>query len=163
MNMGLLREGTLGILAARDPVRPLCQHIDATVHWLLCAQKASKDGGASAGYHLLRNIWLPSYPETTGYIIPALLQYMRQSANAVVRNAALRMPAFLLDVQGQEGAIHGWDPNGPYYVFDTGQALFGWLAALQETGEACYAQALSRAADWLVAEQDAAGLRSYCR
>jgi hypothetical protein len=60
-------------------------------------------------------------------------------------------------VQTSEGAIRGWSPDAPFYVFDTGQVLFGWLAALQATGDLRYRQSLRRAADWLVAEQNPAG------
>jgi len=138
-------------------MRSVGQHVEAVVAWLLRAQAASGDDGVSAGYHLLRDTWLPSYPETTGYIIPTLLQDAQQHANADARTAALRMAEYLLRVQTPEGAIRGWRADAPPYVFDTGQALFGWLAALQEACDGRYEEALVRAADWLVAQQDPAG------
>jgi hypothetical protein len=43
--------------------------------WLCRAQdhSASSDGGVARHYSLLDG-WAPSYPETTGYIIPTLLR-----------------------------------------------------------------------------------------
>src|SRR5210317_2168395 len=43
------------------------------VQWMLTAQKTSSDDGMGS-YHLV-NRWSSSYPETSGYIIPTLLQY----------------------------------------------------------------------------------------
>lgn len=54
----------LGPGAARSPH---AQGLPAAVNWLCRAQDATPDGGVSAGYHL-RDGWLASYPETTGYI-----------------------------------------------------------------------------------------------
>jgi uncharacterized protein YyaL (SSP411 family) len=42
-------------------------------------------------------------------------------------------------------------------VFDTGQVLFGWLAAYSASQEACYLEAATRAGDWLAAIQDSSG------
>jgi hypothetical protein len=42
-------------------------------------------------------------------------------------------------------------------IFNTGQVLFGWLAAWQQSGEARFRESLVRAANWLVDAQDADG------
>jgi uncharacterized protein YyaL (SSP411 family) len=42
-------------------------------------------------------------------------------------------------------------------VFDTGQVMFGWLAAFGASGDGRYLQAARRAADWLVSIQDSSG------
>jgi hypothetical protein len=60
-------------------------------------------------------------------------------------------------VRTPEGGIPSWSADSPPYVFDTGQVLFGWLAALRETGETRYGEALERSSDWLVAQQDPSG------
>lgn len=133
------------------------QHLESAIAWLLYAHSIGKDGGVPAFYDLLRDAWMPSYPETTGYIIPTLLRYAERYSDHDVRRVGLEMAEFLLQVQTPEGAIRGWSPDSPVYVFDTGQVLFGWLAALQETGNASYRMALLRSADWLVAQQEPGG------
>jgi uncharacterized protein YyaL (SSP411 family) len=42
-------------------------------------------------------------------------------------------------------------------VFDTGQVIFGWLAAWRETNAPVYLQAATDAADWLAVVQDESG------
>lgn len=42
-------------------------------------------------------------------------------------------------------------------VYNTGQVLFGWLAAFEATGDAAFAEAAARAARYLVSVQDADG------
>lgn len=133
------------------------RHIEPAVNWLLHAHSIGNDGGVPAFYDLLRDTWAPSYPETTGYIVPTLLTYAKLTSNEVVRRTGLEMADFLLRVQTQEGAIPGWFADTPVYIFDTGQVLFGWLAAFQETGNCSYQNALMRSADWLVAQQDPGG------
>ena len=133
------------------------QHAISTVAWLIHAHSQNQDGGVSAFYDLLRDRWAPSYPETTGYIVPTLLAYSSRQADAKARRAGLEMSEYLLRMQTPEGAIRGWAAGDPVYVFDTGQVLFGWLAALQETGESKYPQALHRSANWLSGLQEPEG------
>src|SRR5579871_6154207 len=49
--------------------------VEAGLEWLGRAQdeSATADGGVARHYGL-RDGWAPSYPETTGYIIPTLLE-----------------------------------------------------------------------------------------
>jgi hypothetical protein len=42
-------------------------------------------------------------------------------------------------------------------VFDTGQVIFGWLAACREVGRGVHFRAAMDAADWLISVQDQAG------
>jgi hypothetical protein len=53
--------------------------LHALMGWLCEAQdrSASADGGVARSYDLLRG-WETSYPETTGYIVPTLLDYARR-------------------------------------------------------------------------------------
>jgi malonyl-CoA O-methyltransferase len=87
------------------------------------------------------------YQEVTGYLIPTLLVYGE-------RDLARRAAAWLVDVQRPDGAFCDPDHGQPY-VFDTGQALRGLLAALDlEPGARAAARA---AADFLVGQMDAEG------
>ena len=55
-------------------------HVRAAVQWLCRAQDVSGDGGVARSYSLVYNPffkrrgWTPSYPETTGYIIPTFFE-----------------------------------------------------------------------------------------
>ena len=62
-----------GAAAARE------LHLSEALGWLYRAQDATPDGGVSHSYELGRG-WLPSYAETTGYIIPTLLNAAAQGA-----------------------------------------------------------------------------------
>jgi uncharacterized protein YyaL (SSP411 family) len=42
-------------------------------------------------------------------------------------------------------------------VFDTGQVIFGWIAAFRSTGDERYRHAATRAGDWLAASQHTSG------
>ncbi|MBE2233726.1 MAG: hypothetical protein IAE85_09540 [Anaerolinea sp.] len=125
--------------------------------WLLAAQRQTPNGGVPAFYDLLHDSWAPSYPETTGYIIPTLLVFAERHAHEASRRAALQMADYLLSVQTPEGAVRGWGAESPPFVFDTGQVLQGWLAAWQATGDQRFLAALTKAADWLATHQDPAG------
>jgi rhamnogalacturonyl hydrolase YesR len=146
-----------GPIRHRQPLQDLDRHRDLAVNWLLTAHAVGSDGGVPAFYDLLRDVWMPSYPETTGYVVPTLLKHAKNHGREDVRRVGLEMAEYLLQAQTPAGGICGWTADSPPYVFDTGQVLFGWLAALQETGHERYRDALVRSADWLVTHQEPGG------
>lgn len=131
------------------------------VSWLLHAHQQSGNDGVPAWYDLKRARWAPSYPETTGYLIPTLLTYSQRTQDDQIRTRAFCMADYLLRVQTPEGAIPGpgAQPAGkpPVYIFDTGQVVQGWFAAWEATGDTRYEKAAIRAGDWLVENQDGDG------
>src|SRR6266550_8820188 len=56
------------------------------IAWLSRAQdnSLSHDGGVSRDYDLEAG-WAASYPETTGYIVPTVLEYARRTNNEALR------------------------------------------------------------------------------
>ncbi len=100
--------------------------------------------------------WLESYPETTGYIIPTLLEFAARFRRDDVRQCALRMADWEIEVQMPSGAVQGGTVCAPERqvaaVFNTGMVLQGWSAAYRATGEARFIEAGRRAADFLVAD-----------
>jgi len=132
-------------------------HAQQVFDWLLLAQAQSHDGGVPAFYDILRDRWAPSYPETTGYTIPTFLTYSERYGHAEGRRVALQMAEYLLKVQRRGGGIPSWTASPSVYVFDTGQVLFGWLAAWEATEDQRYRTALVKAADWLISCQEPAG------
>jgi hypothetical protein len=132
----------------------------AAVAWLGLAQdcSASHDGGVARHFSLLTG-WSTSYPETTGYIIPTLLDYAARAGDEAARHRARRMLDWLVSIQLPEGGFQGGlvdsYPAIPV-TFNTGQILIGLAAGVRVFGDA-YRPAMLRAADWLVDTQDTDG------
>ncbi len=139
-------------------LQPNADHLQAAMSWLCRAQDATPDGGVSARYRFDRG-WAPSYPETTGYIIPTFFRYARYAQKEEYRARALRMADWLLSLQLHDGAFPGHDVSAQPrpVVFNTGQILKGLLSASDETHEEKYLQAGMRAGDWLASVQAADG------
>jgi hypothetical protein len=129
--------------------------------WLCAAQDATADGGVSALYDVRSGEWGPSYPETTGYIIPTFFDYAAYSNDDRYRQRAVCMADWLLTLQLESGAF----PIGPLWpdwertpiVFDTGQIIHGLVRAFEETSCAHYLESARRAGDWLADIQEADG------
>ena len=134
------------------------QRLEAALDWIGNAQRASGDGGISKGYHLIWRRWSPSYPETTGYTIPTLLNASIAMDRPDLKVLALKLADYLLSAATPEGAVVHWaNASSQPIVFDTGQVLFGWLAAYSASQEARYLEAATRAGNWLAAIQSSSG------
>ncbi len=164
---GAWRPGAARILATqgrRDADRlrrvvPDQGHLEGVAGWLARAQDATTDGGVSWGYSLRRG-WRPSYPETTGYIVPTLLSLAERLPGFDGQARAERAIRFLYPLQLESGAFPGArvDENLTRpSVFNTGQILNGLVAWHRQTGEQEALDRAVRAADWLVSVQDADG------
>jgi len=131
------------------------EHLDAAMQWLCKAQDVTGTGGVAAGYKAQDRGWLPSYPETTGYIIPTFLEYGHIKNDPVFLYRALRMGDWEIEIQLADGAVRGGIGINTYpIVFNTGQVIIGWIALYQETGESRFLNAAVKAADWLADVQD---------
>jgi hypothetical protein len=145
-------------LSAEDP--GIESAIDCGVAWLCLAQdkSSSQDGGVADLYSLIDG-WGPSYPETTGYIIPTFLAYSKLRSVDTVRERARRMLDWLVSIQFADGSFQGGTVDAAKKVptvFNTGQILLGLAAGVREFGEAYY-EPMRRAADWLVRVQEPNG------
>jgi hypothetical protein len=132
----------------------------AALRWLCDAQdmSTSKDGGASRDFSLI-NGWAPSYPETSGYIVPTLIEAGLRRKEPALLDRAQWMTDWLVSIQFPEGGFQGGTVGatsvGPV-TFNTGQILMGLAAAVQHFGEA-YVEPMHRAANWLVETMDSDG------
>jgi hypothetical protein len=143
------------------------ERADAAVAWLLRAQQGTEDRGVSMGYYPLdpeaapRGGWMPSYPETTGYIIQTLLAYAERNARKDLVERAMEMARWEIGIQMHDGAVMGGHLRPPEErraaAFNTGMVLQGWTAAYRATGDPAVLAAARRAADWLVADQSDEG------
>lgn len=135
------------------------QHIAAAIGWIESAHQAAGDGGLSKGYSLLRGRWAPSYPETTGFTIPTLLNAAQFLNRDELRVLALSLADYLLRVSTAEGGVAHFRANSDPdpLVFDTGQVILGWIAAYEASKNDRYLQGAIRAADWITSVQDSSG------
>ncbi|KRA33133.1 hypothetical protein ASD68_08805 [Rhodanobacter sp. Root627] len=142
------------------PAPDTSRGLQAAAEWLARAQDASGCDGVSAYYDVTKRQWVGAYPETTGYIIPTFFRYAEFSGNNEYRERALRMAAWESDIQLPDGGVRAGTMDATQIVptiFNTGQVLFGWLAAWRQTKERRFHDSAVRAADWLVAAQDSDG------
>ncbi len=133
------------------------EHLMRTLSWIARAQDATPDGGVSRGNSVTPSPkanadgWQPSYPETTGYIIPTMIRAGEKSNDKTLFARAQRMGEWELSIQRPDGSVHGGNiakPAGPA-VFDTGQVLRGYRALYETTKEQKYLDAASRAISWM--------------
>jgi len=167
--MGILIQSLHDFLGTRltEPGEPGA-HLAAAMNWLCRAQDMGGGGGVARMYHL-KTGWGPAYPETTGYIIPTFLQYAQLSGRDEFAERAIRMAEWEIAVQLPNGAVQGGTvaATPSPAVFNTGQVIFGWVAAYIHTGDRRFLDAFRRAADFLCEHQDPDGawrrhLSAFC-
>jgi hypothetical protein len=133
-------------------------HLQAATDWLVRAQDAGPDRGVAYGA-VLGGEFQPSYPETTGYIIPTFLSLARHYGSDIYRARAIEMGDWEIAVQLPSGAVMGGkiNTNPTPALFNTGQVLLGWSALYRETGEKRFLDAARRASAWMIDMQDPDG------
>jgi len=134
------------------------KHIVMASEWLLKAQKSGDDDGYSRGFYLYKEGWDKSYIETTGYIIPTLLEVYNLTKDEKYKISALKAGEWLLNIQKENGAYADIDKNIPL-VFDTGQVLYGLIAiyelkSIDKQLKERYKKAIDKASNWLCDIQD---------
>ncbi len=153
-------------LVLRDllPARKRRQHSDVdhlgeTIGWLCLAQDVrngeADSGGVSAGWSF-EDGWLPSYPETSGYIVETFIAAasILQRPNLIAR--AHRIIDWELSIQHSDGAFpgHFGEPGSQPVIFNTGQIMHGMLAGHLQLGRAECLESAVRAGHWLARHQD---------
>jgi hypothetical protein len=136
------------------------ERVRSALAWLVRSQDATGCGGSAAYYAPVWG-WGPAYPETSGYIVPTLWRGADALGLPEHAGRAERMARWLLTLQAEEG----WFPGGTCKpgrrpepsVFNTGQILFGLLAAAERTGDEAFRCAAEKAVTWLRQAQDADG------
>jgi len=136
------------------------QCVSAAMGWLCRAQDRSTtaDGGVARDFSLVTG-WGPSYPETTGYIVPTFLEVGEAQNDPALIERGRRMLDWLVAIQLPGGGYQGGTIRSTPVVavtFNTGQILLGLAAGAKRFGEP-YLGAMHRAAQWLVESQDADG------
>jgi hypothetical protein len=147
-----------------DAVHPVegetLERARAAVNWLLRAQGATADLGVSHGYFPCHpgqeSGWRASYPETTGYVIPSLLEYSERYCDPVAKRQALRMAEWEIEIQMSSGAVQGGvvcpSQEQTPAIFNTGMVLHGYSAAFRASSEAKFVDAARRAGNFLLGD-----------
>lgn len=155
LGLAELRREAAGGYPADPSHRP---HLEEAIGWVCRAQDATPDDGIARGYSILYSAyfrsqgWQPSYPETTGYLIPTLFEAAHELERPELAERAHRAARWEMAIQLESGAVQGgvMGEGRTPAIFNTGQVMFGWLAAFEHSGEGIYADALRRAGRYLV-------------
>jgi len=137
-------------------------HLAATIDWLCHAQDVrdgkADAGGVAAGWSF-EDGWLPSYPETTGYIIETFLAAARVLNRPELVVRAHRMIDWELSLQAADGAFpgHFGEPGSHPVIFNQGQIMHGLVAGHVQLGRQDCLEAMVRAGHWFVRQQDPDG------
>ena len=144
----LLKESFLSIFD--EEVKENKWHLKIAGEWLLYMQ--NKDGGYSRKYSLIKGKD-KSYIETTGYIIPTLIDLGLYLNEKKFINSGLKAGEFLLNIQNDDGSFSEIDTNKPF-AFDTGQCLIGLNFLYEFTRDKRFFKAAKKAAYWLFENQE---------
>jgi hypothetical protein len=147
---------------ARQPEHDHRTHLRGAIDWLCRAQDVRKNkpdqGGVAAGWSF-EDGWLPSYPETTGYIIETFIAAAEPLDRPELIDRAHKMIDWELSLQTAEGAFpgHFGEAGSHPVIFNQGQIMHGLVAGYTALGRQDCLDAGVRAGHWLVAQQDQDG------
>ena len=104
-------------------------------------------------------VGLPSYPETSGYIVETFLAAATVLDRPELVDRAHRIIDWEMSLQHRDGAFpgHFGEPGSKPVIFNTGQIMHGMLAGYLQLRRAECLESAVRAGHWLVRQQDADG------
>ena len=145
--------------APGQPVHGHIDHLGAAIDWLCRAQDVRNGeadaGGISAGWNF-EDGWLPSYPETSGYIVETFIAAAKALNRPELIARAHRIIDWELSIQHPDGAFpgHFGEPGSEPVIFNTGQIMHGMLAGHLQLGRSECLESAMRAGHWLARHQD---------
>jgi len=146
------------LVGSKHKIRSIDEHLQGAIDWLCLAQDVQGDDGVALRYSILKG-WTASYPETTGYIIPTLIECANYLNKEEYFKRAIKMVEWLLSIQNSDGSFNGGPIGSEYgsFVFDTGQIIFGLVEIYKATKDERYLKAAINAGEWLKSVQDPDG------
>ena len=131
--------------------------MDKAVQWLLHSQLSMKDDGFGS-YNIISK-WTSSYLETTGYIIPTLLDYGILYKNNEIIQKTIKAADWLIKVQKKSGGWQGecLDDDRPEIIFNSAQVIRGLISIYKYTNDAKYLDSAIKGSDWICESQDIEG------
>jgi hypothetical protein len=133
-------------------------HLEAAVTFITRTIEQG-NGRASSKAYMVAKGWLPPYRETTGYIIPTLLDLAEHLNRPDLASTAERMGKWLAEVQEPSGGFveHDLRQDTKPIVFNTGQILHGFNALILRRERQDLVPHARRAGDFLVSSADETG------
>jgi hypothetical protein len=141
-----------------EPLTDDRRHLEAAVAFITRSIEQGKGCASSKGYKVGKG-WLPAYRETTGYIIPTLLDLADHLKRPDLASTAERLGEWLSEVQEPSGGFIERDlrQDTKPIVFNTGQILHGFNALILRRGRQDLIPHARRAGDFLVSSADETG------
>ncbi|NOQ14485.1 MAG: hypothetical protein GQ583_08440 [Methyloprofundus sp.] len=137
-------------------------HLKAAINWLCRAQdirdNERDNGGVSAGWSFEDN-WLPSYPETSGYIVETFVAAAELLEQQELLERANRILDWELSIQNQDGSFpgHFGEASSKPVIFNTGQIMHGMNCGYQQLARRECLESAVNAGKWLITQQDEDG------
>ena len=144
---------------AKQPILSNDEHLKSVIAWICLAQDQrlghADDGGVSAGWSF-EDGWLPSYPETSGYIIETLIAAAKVLDNPELTERAARIVDWELSIQNETGSFpgHVGEAGSKPVIFNTGQIMHGMIAGYLAFDRDECLEAAVRAGHWMLLQQD---------
>ncbi len=133
-------------------------HLRKAIDWLLNAKNTTQNGGISLGYSLISG-WFSSYPETSGYIVPTLLDYYEISKYKFCLKSSRDIAEWLCGIQFRNGGFPkgflNFEQNPS--IFNTGQIIFGLLKAYNKFEINNFLKSAIKAGEFLINNQEKNG------
>jgi Glycosyl Hydrolase Family 88. len=147
-------------------------HINGAIQWIFNAQDSLKTGGIPADYCFTWG-WSNPYPETSGYIIYSLINYLNvfpeSEMNDEIIQRSIWIGDWLLSIQNDNGSyyegLHAEKKNLLHKnmiiqresAFETAQIIAGLLSLYKKTHDNKYLDASIKSGDWLIKTQETEG------
>jgi len=143
-------KGRAPLINARPETTRHDRHLDAAAAWLKASIKVCAGRASSKAYRFPRG-WMPPYPETTGYIIPTLLNLADETGDPDYHAMAVRLSHWLTTIQREDGGYSAYalGSGKDADVFDTGMILLGFNAMQHHAPDPTIARAATKAAAFL--------------
>ena len=127
------------------------RQLKTTAEWLL---RSIDNGRGGSCAHLMPIVgWSRPYPETTGYLIPTLLELESWLPGMELAERARGLGDWLAGIQQPEGywfgGLHPPRSEGKPSVFNTGQILLGLVALYDHSDDSRWLDAARRGATWM--------------
>ncbi len=149
------------LLYMEELIKIIPERAKSAADWLVRSIEACQGKGSAAFYsrwYYPVKGWAWPYPETTGYIIPTLINYAKFSNQSQYDTLAIRQAEWILSLQFADGALPGGavvrGQRAKPSVFNTAQMILGLTAAWDNTHDQKYLHAAERATLWLANESD---------
>ncbi|MDA9493653.1 prenyltransferase/squalene oxidase repeat-containing protein [Bradyrhizobium sp. CCBAU 11361] len=134
------------------------RNLEAAVTFITRSIEQGKGCASSKGYKVGKG-WLPPYRETTGYIIPTLLDLADHLKRPDLALTAERLGEWLSEQQEPSGGFVERDlhEDAKPIAFNTGQILHGFNSLILRRGRQDLVPHARRAGDFLVSSADETG------